>query len=299
MIRELQELGTVFCSESLARHTTYRIGGVADYYVKPKSLSSLLKLIDLVQEKNVPYLILGKGSNVLVGDEPFHGVVISMDDNLSDFSFNGNILTAQAGCSLIALSFEAMKRSLSGLEFASGIPGSVGGGLYMNAGAYKSDLSAILQEVLVYRDQKTDWIPARELDYTYRHSAFQNHKDWVILAGRFCLKPARREDIAALMDSRKQRRLSSQPLDKPCAGSVFRNPDGLNAWKVVDELGFRGRRIGGARVSEIHSNFIVNENGRARARDVAELIRQIQQEAREKMGVDLITEVERLNWHEK
>lgn len=300
LYEELAAHGEVTMHEPMRRHTSYQIGGVAEYFVRPNAMEDIPAVIDILHRNDMPFLILGKGSNVLISDEPYPGAVISLEKACSDFSFDdNNVLTAGAGCSLIQLAYEAQQRSLGGLEFASGIPGTIGGGLYMNAGAYKSDMSQILIEVLVLKDGKMEWMGRDQLDYTYRHSSFQQNKDWIILEGRFQLVPGRMKDIRDLIANRKERRMSTQPLDKPCAGSVFRNPEGANAWKIVDDLGFRGRRCGGAQVSEKHSNFIVNENGTASASDVNTLILMIQQAARERFGVDLIPEVERVNWNGK
>ena len=293
----LYQLGQVWEREPLSRHTTYKIGGKADFFIEVDSIENLVALIELLDNNQMDWLVLGNGSNVLIDDCDYHGVVISLKSGFDAFTFEeGNILNAQAGCSIIQLSFEAMDHGLSGLEFASGIPGSIGGGIYMNTGAYRSDLSEILIDVTILREGKVVTLPKAELDFTYRHSLFQSHKDWIILSARFALEPKERSQIKALMDSRKQRRLSSQPVSRPSAGSVFRNPEGMNAWQVVDNLGYRGKAIGGARVSEVHSNFIVNE-GNASAHDVDLLIRMIQKDAWEKFGVRLITEVERINWH--
>ncbi|MBF0579689.1 UDP-N-acetylmuramate dehydrogenase [Erysipelotrichaceae bacterium RD49] len=293
---QLARLGSVKEHEPLAFHTTYKIGGKADFFIEVASLENLKKLIQLLNENDIDWLVLGNGSNVLIDDCAYHGVVISLKGAFDAFHFEEGILSAQAGCSMIKLSFEAMNHSLSGLEFASGIPGSLGGGIYMNAGAYRSDLSEILIDVTILRNGKVETLPKADLNFTYRHSLFQKHKDWIILSARFGLQPKEKTEIKALMDSRKQRRLSTQPVSRPSAGSVFRNPHGMNAWQVVDNLGYRGKAIGQARVSEVHSNFIVNE-GNASARDVDRLIRMIQKDAWEKLGIRLITEVERINWH--
>lgn len=297
---ELSVLGRVLEQEPMSRHTSYQIGGKADYYVEPDSVDNLVKILGILSKNQVPCMILGKGSNVLFSDKPYKGAVISLNKACRNYSFgHDDTLYAEAGCSLIALSLEAEKRSLKGLEFASGIPGSIGGGLYMNAGAYKADLAGILIEVLVYKDGIASWISKDQLDYTYRHSSFQSHKDWIILAGRFQLSKGIYEEIRDLRNNRKERRMAAQPLDKPTAGSVFRNPEGIGAWQIIDQLGFRGLVVGGAKVSEKHANFIVNENGTASAKDVDTLIRSIQKAAKEKFGIDLITEVERVNWNEE
>lgn len=193
------------------------------------------------------------------------------------------------------LAHEAMKNSFSGLEFASGIPGTLGGAVFMNAGAYKSDISQILKEVYVLKDRSIVVMRAEELEYAYRHSIFQSHRDWIILGARLQLEKGDQKEIRDLMDSRRKRRMSSQPLDKPCAGSMFRNPKDYQAWQLIEEIGMRGTRIGGAMVSEKHANFIVNEDN-ARAEDVIQLVEVIQKEVRKRFGVELITEVERFNW---
>lgn len=293
---QLEPFGETSCAVSMKQHTTYKIGGVADFLVEAYGTEELCDLIQLLNQEDVPWLILGNGSNVLIDDVPFHGVVISLKKYFKNFHFEDNILSCQAGCSIIALSIEAMKRSLSGLEFASGIPGSIGGGIYMNAGAYLSDLASILIDVTVLKDGEIVTMRNEELDFTYRHSNFQKHKDWVALSARFHLENKPQKEIQETMDRRKQRRLTTQQVSKPSAGSVFRNPQGYNAWQIVDQLGYRGKSIGGAMVSPIHSNFIVNE-GNATARDVDRLIRNIQHDALNRYGIHLITEVERINWH--
>lgn len=296
----LSAFGEVLEKEPMAKHTSYRIGGPADYYVLPADRQKAIELLQYLKKNDIPSLVLGKGSNVLIADRPYHGVIVSLQKACSDFSFEENhILRAGAGCSLISLAYQAMEHGLSGLEFASGIPGTVGGGLYMNAGAYLSDLSEILLDVLVWKDGSLEWIPAEQLEYTYRHSLFQKHRDWVILEARFQLRPGDPGEIQKLINRRKERRMSSQPLDKPCAGSVFRNPPGWNAWEIIDRLGLRGLRCGGAQVSAKHTNFIINDTGNASAEDVNTLICGIQKLAKEHFGIDLITEVERINWNEE
>lgn len=294
----LRPFGNVLCHEPLKNHTTYQIGGVADFFIHVYSPRDLQDLIALLNRTNTDWLVLGNGSNVLIHDAPFHGVVISLRPYFNDFSFHDGLLEAQAGCSLIGLSQEALKRSLSGLEFAAGIPGSIGGGIYMNAGAYLSDLSNLLQDVTILKDGQIVTLPAKDLDFTYRHSIFQSHKDWIILSAHFQLVESNYQKIKSLMDSRKKRRMASQPLSSPCAGSVFRNPPEGYAWKIIEALGLRGVRRGGARISEIHANFIVNEKN-ATAEDVDSLIRLVQDAAFQRFGVRLITEVERINWHAK
>lgn len=297
LLEKLEVYGKVLQNESMKKHTTYRIGGTVDYYIYPKNELALMRILHLLKEEQVPYHVLGRGSNLLCSDNHFHGAIINLDRTLNDFFFEKEgLLLAQAGCSIINLSIEAMKNSLSGLEFASGIPGSLGGALYMNAGAYKSDIASILKGVYILRDGKIEWVQKEDLDYGYRHSLFQKHKDWIILGGCFQLKEGNRKEIEDLMASRRQRRMESQPLDMPCAGSVFRNPEAMPAWKLVESLGLRGHKVGGAQVSLKHSNFIVNADQTATCQDVLDLISLIQTKAKEVYDIDLITEVERLIW---
>ena len=296
-MERLEAYADIKQNEPMKFHTTYRIGGNVDYFISPKSDVALMRIVEILNEEKIPFYVLGRGSNLLFGDDDFHGAIINLDRTLNEYYFEPEgMVVAQAGCSIIRLANEAMKHSLSGLEFASGIPGSVGGALFMNAGAYKSDVSQILVDVCVLRNNTIEWIKKEELEYSYRHSIFQKHRNWTILAGRFQLKEKNKEDILELMNSRKERRMTSQPLDRPCAGSTFRNPAEMPAWKIIDELGFRGMRRGDAQVSEKHSNFIVNV-GQARAEDVYSLICDIKKKAKEVYDIDLITEVEFLNWN--
>ena len=296
LIEFLQQYGDVLTDESLAKHTTFRIGGPCDYFVYPKNMLCFLRIMQVLKEQQVPYRIFGKGSNLLCSDDAFHGVILCLDRYLNNFYFEADgTLVAEAGCSIVLLAQEAMRRSLSGLEFASGIPGTLGGALYMNAGAYKSEIASFVRQVLLYREERLEWVDKEELDYAYRHSAFQRHPHWSILGARLQLTTGDQREIRALMDARRTRRLSSRPLDKPNCGSVFRNPKDHPAWQLVEEIGYRGKTIGGAMVSDKHANFIVNIGG-AKASEVHQLIEEIQGKVAERYGIELITEVERFNW---
>lgn len=298
LIDKLQPYADIEINESLKKHTTYRIGGMCKYFIYPKNIMCLMRIIRILKKEKLPIKVFGKGSNILCSDDDYDGVIICLDRYFTDFYFekDGNCLVS-AGMSIILLAHEAMKNSLTGLEFASGIPGTVGGALFMNAGAYKSDISEIVQEVYVLKDDTICIMKKEELDFSYRHSIFQKHTDWIILGCRLYLQKGIQQDILDLMDSRRKRRMDSQPLNKPCAGSVFRNPSEKQAWQLIEEIGLRGKKIGGAMVSNKHANFIVNENN-AKATDVVELIELIQYSVKEKFGIDMITEVERFNWKE-
>ncbi len=292
---ELAAYAEVECDKSFKEMTTLRIGGKVRYTIYPKDVLALCEIMRVLDREHVPFKLLGKGSDLLCSDKPYDGAVIRLDRFFNDFHIFGTRMVAEAGCSIIALSVEAMKKGLSGLEFASGIPGTLGGTLFMNAGAYRSSMSDVVQEVCVYHDKKVFWMNNAECEFAYRTSFFQKHPDYIILAASFALDEKNSEDIDALMADRRRRRMASQPLDKPSCGSVFRNPDERNAWSFIDGIGYRGKSIGGAMVSDKHCNFIVNTGG-ATANDYAALVEEIKEKVFEKYGVRLETEMEKFNW---
>ena len=295
LYKELEALAEVEENIPLSKMTTLRIGGVARYVVYPENTLSLQGVMNKLNQNHIPYKVIGKGSNLLCSDEPFDGVIIRLDRYLCNAYFDNEHLVAEAGCSIIALSYEAMKNELSGLEFASGIPGTVGGVTFMNAGAYKSSMADIIDSVSVYRDGKIEWIQNADCGFSYRTSIFQKHPDWIILAVKMTLQKGDQKEIRELMDSRRERRMNSQPLDKHSAGSIFRNPEEIPAWKLIEGAGFRGKRIGDAVVSEKHVNFIVNEN-HASAKDFITLVTDVQKAVKDKYDIDLYMEVEKFNW---
>lgn len=292
---ELKSICEIDADIPLSKMTTLRIGGVAKYVAYPENSLSLEGIINKLKEYNIPYKVIGKGSNLLCSDDPFDGVIIRLDRYFCDSYYDNDQLVAEAGCSIIALSYEAMKNELSGLEFASGIPGTVGGVTFMNAGAYKSSMADIIDSVSVFHDGKIEWLSNAECEFSYRTSIFQKHPDWIILAVKMNLKKANQQDIRDLMDSRRERRMNSQPLDKPSAGSVFRNPDNVPAWQLIEGVGYRGKRIGDAVVSNKHVNFIVND-GHATANDFIALVNEVQKAVKDKYDIDLYMEVEKFNW---
>lgn len=283
-------------NESLAKHTTFRVGGKARYLIYPKNHIALTRILDYLEEKRFAYRIFGKGSNLLCSDEDYDGIVICLDRYFSEFYFEEDgTCVVQSGCSLVLLAHEAMKKGLSGLEFASGIPGTVGGAIFMNAGAYLSDMNAIVESVYIYRHGKCLWVNKEELDFSYRHSIFQSNRDWIILGAKLKLAHGESGEIRELMDARRKRRMDTQPLNFPSAGSMFRNPENMQAWKLIEDLGLRGKMIGGAQVSEKHANFVINAD-HALAKDIMELVLLIQKKVKETYGVDLKMEVEKFNW---
>ena len=291
----LSEYTCVETDVPMSSMTTLHIGGNAKYVILPASVMELDAAMKVIRDFGVPYKVFGKGSNLLCSDEPFEGVVIRFDRNMHNSYFEDCTLLCEAGCSLIALAHAAMKHGLSGLEFASGIPATVGGAAFMNAGAYKRSMSDVIESVFVYRDGRLEWISCEECGFSYRTSVFQSHPDWIITGVRMKLTPGNADEIFELMEDRKARRLSTQPLDRPSAGSVFRNPESVPAWKLIEGIGYRGKQVGGARVSEKHVNFIVNEGG-AKAADYISLADEIREKVKEVYGIDLHMEVEKFNW---
>ena len=290
------QYGDLQTDMSMATLTTYKVGGRAKYVFYPSSLVGLIRGLRLMQEAGYPCKLLGKGSNLLASDDDYHGCLVRLDRNFTNCYFEDDgVVYVESGASIIFVSHEAMKHELSGLEFASGIPGTVGGALFMNAGAYKSCMADVVKEVLVYREGRVEWLDVKECNLAYRSSIFQQHRDWIILAIKLQLKVGDGVEIKSLMDSRRERRLASQPLDKPSAGSVFRNPEKIAAWQCIEGVGLRGRRIGGAQVSEKHANFIINV-GNAKAEDVRALIEEVQQAVKDKYQIELQPEVEFFNW---
>lgn len=298
IFEELSRYAQTERDRPLSTMTTLRIGGPARYVTYPENDISLDGIIRFLNKNEIPYKVIGKGSDLLCSDDPFEGVIIRLDRHYNDTVFDDNMITVQAGASIIVLAVEAQKQGLSGLEFASGIPGTVGGAIFMNAGAYKSSVSDILSEVFVYKDGKVEWMKKEDCEFGYRTSIFQKHPNWIILGARFQMTPKEKEEIKELMANRRERRMQAQPLDKPSCGSVFRNPEGKNAWELIQGIGYRGKQLGDACVSPKHCNFIVN-NGNASAKDYYQLILDIQNKVKEEYDVELKTEVEMFNWKER
>ncbi|MBR2736892.1 MAG: UDP-N-acetylmuramate dehydrogenase [Firmicutes bacterium] len=274
----------------MSEHTTFRTGGPADLMVQPSGTEELVKLILALRGDQVPYYILGRASNVLVTDKGYRGVIINIDKEMAAVSVTGNTLTAQAGASLSTAARVAYEHSLQGMEFASGIPGSVGGAVYMNAGAYGGEMKQILSSVTaVTEDGKVVRYGAADLDLGYRHSIFENIRA-VITEATMTLRHGKQQEIMDLMKDLAERRRAKQPLNLPSAGSTFKRPPGHFAGQLIDEAQMRGASVGGAQVSPKHAGFIVN-NGGATSRDILELIALVQMRVKENSGIDLEREV--------
>ena len=280
----------VYRNEPMRKHTTFRIGGPADFYLCPHSAKEIQKTVAICREEELPYFILGNGSNLLVSDQGYRGVVIQLWKNVSDILVEGCRIRAKAGASLAKIAGEALDEGLTGMEFAAGIPGTLGGAVVMNAGAYGGEMKDILQEALVMDEQGEIFtLKKEELHLGYRTSIIKE-KGYIVLAAALELKPGDRKEIKEKMDELKQRRVEKQPLDMPSAGSTFKRPEGYFAGKLIMDAGLRGFSVGGAQISEKHCGFVVN-TGKATANDVLTLIREVQKRVRDKFGVELETEV--------
>jgi UDP-N-acetylmuramate dehydrogenase len=294
LLMKLQEseVGKVVQNEPLAKHTTIKIGGPAEIFVEPNSIEDLKKTMDTVTESGVPWRAIGRGSNLLVGDSGIKGVVIKLGKGLDHLEVDGDTITAGGGYSLIKLTTVISKQGLSGLQFAGGIPGSVGGAVYMNAGAHGSDMSKILVKAhILFEDGTMEWLTAEELDFSYRTSLLQKKRPGICLEAVLKLEKGNREEIVAELQKNKDYRRETQPWDHPNCGSVFRNPLPHYAGQLIQESGLKGYQIGGAKISELHGNFIVN-TGNATAKDVLDLIDFVKKTIYEKHGVRMETEVE-------
>ena len=280
-------------NEPMKNHTTFKIGGPAQYYVTPESVTQIQEVVSLCRDMNIPLHVIGNGSNILVGDDGVDGVVLALFNTFSDYEIKANVITAQAGMSLIKLAVIALREGLTGLEFASGIPGSVGGAVYMNAGAYDGQMKDVVTSVTVLDEAGNIRILGRdELDMGYRTSAVAKH-NMIVLQVIIELKAGDKEQIKDRMNQLSELRKQKQPLEYPSAGSTFKRPEGYFAGKLIADAGLKGYSIGGAAVSEKHAGFVVNMGG-ATAKDVVELTDYIKKRIMEQFGVTLELEVKRI-----
>lgn len=293
-IKELSQenIATILENEQLSKHTTWKIGGLADAYIIPNGRDELVKIIEILNANEVVWKVLGKGSNLLVSDKGYRGAIISLQtETFRELDIRETMIKVGADFSLVRIANLAAKNGLTGLEFAGGIPGTVGGAIYMNAGAHNSDISNILIEADVLNEKgKIETWSNKDFEFAYRYSKLQNRKG-IILSATFNLDYGDRRIIAEKMASYKDRRRKSQPYNLPCAGSVFRNPKNDYAGRLIEELGLKGYKIGAAEVSTLHANFIVN-TGNATAKDILDLINYIKNRVLEAYNVELISEVE-------
>jgi UDP-N-acetylmuramate dehydrogenase len=294
LFTEIQDLniGKVKRNERLSQHTTMKIGGPADIFIEPASLENIQKVMTFLKERQIPWRAIGRGSNLLVSDKGIEGVVIKLGSGLDHLTINDSKITVGGGHSLVSLSTLISKKGLSGLEFASGIPGSVGGAVYMNAGAHGSDISKILTKAhILFDDGSMEWLSNDEMEFTYRTSVLQKKRPGIVLEAEFQLTKGDKTAIVSQMQKNKDYRKETQPWNFPCAGSIFRNPLPNYAGKLIEDAGLKGFQMGGAKISEMHGNFIVNA-GNATAKDVLDLIQYIKDTILNLYGIKMETEVE-------
>ena len=290
-----RHLGKVLINEKISNYTTYKVGGKVRAICYPKGEQELIELISFLKEKKIKYFTLGNGSNVLFSDKMYDGIIIKLD-NFNKINIHDNIIEVGAGYPLIKLSNDAMRSSLIGLEFANGIPGTVGGAVFMNAGAYGEDMSKIVESVRVLTsDLKIKTLTNKQMKFSYRTSMLQEHLDYVCISATLKLDYGEKDEIEKIMVERRTRRRETQPLTLPSAGSVFRNPEGMYAGKLIEDMGLKGFTVGKAKVSEKHANFIVNM-GNAKAADIKKIIDLIKQKALTKYNIRLHVEQRLINW---
>lgn len=280
-------------SEPMKKHTTFRIGGEADYFVMPRTKEEVKQTVAVCREEQAPYSIVGNGSNLLVSDAGYRGVVIQIFKEMSRAEAEGTRIRAQAGASLAKIAGIALEAGLCGFEFAAGIPGTLGGACVMNAGAYGGEMKDVLVNVTVLDEEgRIITIDKENLELGYRTSVIAK-KGYVVLEAELELQEGNREEIRALMDELKDKRTSKQPLEYPSAGSTFKRPEGYFAGKLIQDAGLRGFRVGDAMVSEKHCGFVINA-GEASAAEVDSLMKQVSERVQAQFGVTLEPEVKRL-----
>lgn len=296
-ILELEKfnLGKIEKDISLSTLTTYKTGGIAKLVVYPNNINNLKQLLKLIHKHNIKYFILGKGSNTLFSDKEFNGVIIKLD-KLNNFEIKETEIYVESGMILSKLVQASVKNELTGLEFAIGIPGTIGGAIYMNAGAYGNNMSNIVKSVIVLDEKlQIEEIPLEKLKFDYRYSIFQANKNLICVAANIKLEHGNHDEIDSKIKENLLKRKNSQPLEYPSAGSVFRNPEGNYAGKIIEELGLKGKNIGGAEISTKHANFIINKNN-ASSSDILNLIKLVQKEVKDEYKIDLKLEQQLVNW---
>lgn len=283
--------GEVLENVDISKYTTYNVGGHALAMIFPKDIYSLIELMKFINHYHIKYKVIGRGSNLIFSSELYDGILIKLD-HFDELEINGNEITVGAGFQLIKLATRLSRIGYTGIEFATGIPGSVGGAIFMNAGAYKSDMGYIVKSVKVLTPElKVIELTNYDLDFHYRTSFLQKNPGYICLQATLILKKGDPDEIMQLIDDRKKRRIASQPLEYPSAGSVFRNPEGDFAGRLIEEAGYKGKRIGGAMVSTKHANFVINFD-HATGEDIKKLILEIKQVVKEKYNIDLKIEQE-------
>ena len=276
--------------EPMKKHISFKVGGPADFLVKPKTEEELRNVVEFAKKENVPFIVIGNGSNLLVTDGGIRGIVIELSDNFNNYEIDGNIIKAQSGALLAIIGRNAMKNSLTGFEFAAGIPGTLGGALAMNAGAYGGEMKQVVKTVrLMDRDGNIFELSNEEMKFEYRRSLLTT-KDYIVLSAVIELQPGNVEEIKEIMADYSNRRSTKQPLNFPSAGSTFKRPEGHFAAKLIDDCGLRGLNLRGAQVSDKHCGFVINSGG-ATAKDILDLMFIVKSTVNAKFGIMLEEEV--------
>ena len=289
------KIGKITKNVELKKHTTYKAGGVADFMVFPKDVEKLKKLLTYIKKHNIKHKIIGNGSNLLFSDLNYKGILINLSE-LNSLEIKDTIIKVGAGHKLTTLALKLSKLGLTGMEFATGIPGTIGGAVYMNAGAYKSDMGYIVSEIKVLtEDLEVKTIYNKDLDFHYRTSFLQKKPENICLEATIILKHGDKNIIMDIIEERRKKRLMTQPLEFPSAGSVFRNPENDFAGRLIEDCNLKGKKIGGAMVSEKHANFIINYNN-ATGQDIYDLINLVKTEVEKKHKINLRVEQEFVNW---
>ena len=294
IIKELIKItdsNRVFSDEPMSKHTTFRVGGNADYYVSVKNEEEAVNVVRLLLANRINYYFIGNGSNLLVSDDGFRGCIIEIGKDFSNVSVDGNVITAEAGALIVKVAREAYNNSLTGLEFASGIPGTVGGAVCMDAGAYGGEIKDVVKTVRLFNTETGEIIEKTtdEMSFSYRHSVCKE-EPLIVLSAVFELKEGDKDSIKVVMDELREKRTSKQPLEYPSAGSTFKRPEGYFAGKLIEDAGLKGYTVGGAQVSEKHSGFVINK-GDATAADIMTLINNVRDIVKDKFDVVLEPEV--------
>lgn len=290
---EIVDEKRVYTEEPMKAHTTFRVGGNAAYFVKPATVEEVKEVLNLCVQMEMPYYILGNGSNLLVSDKGYQGVIIQIYREMSSIEVEGDCIKAQAGALLSKIGNTALEAGLQGFEFAAGIPGTLGGAVVMNAGAYGGEMKDVLDTVTVLTPEGEILVlKNEELELGYRTSIIAK-KNYVVLEATIRLAAGEKDAIRAKMDELKKQRITKQPLEYPSAGSTFKRPEGYFAGKLIQDAGLRGFQVGGAQVSEKHCGFVINKEN-ATAADIMELMNQVSAKVMDEFGVKLEAEVKRL-----
>lgn len=293
VMNELNEIlpqGSILLHEPMNRHTTFQIGGPADCMLQIETVEQLKKILPLLKENKEPYFLLGNGSNLLVSDEGYRGIILQLTGDFAKVTVDGDCVQAGAGVLLSKTAKEAADHSLTGLEFAAGIPGTVGGAAVMNAGAYGGEMKQVVTDVTIMKETgEVQVLSNEDMQFAYRNSAIKNTGD-VVLSVRFALQPGDQEEILATMKDLAGKRREKQPLEYPSAGSTFKRPEGYFAGKLIMDAGLRGYQVGGAQVAEKHCGFVINKD-HATAKDVKNLMDHIRVTVEKECGVTLEKEI--------